>query len=136
MSAAPFAIAIEGGPGACSSESVANAGLARVGEAARNIVDGPLSTGVRGMPTYPWLRRERGARRKEKLVVVSGWCGRREPRRSSHGRYRLSLRRARGSAPRPKLTLGSARRSLLKDGVALRRRSSGDRFARSPVIKR
>ena len=65
----------EGGHGARSSESVANAERARIGEATRDIVDGRFSSRTRGMPTCPWLRRERGARRRENLAIVRGGAG-------------------------------------------------------------
>src|ERR1035438_3615738 len=81
---------------------------ARVGEATREIDDGPLSSRVRGMPTCPWLRRERGqgARRNwlSSEVVRAQRVKAIEPRP-----LQIVLAPRGGSAPRPNPTLGTAR---------------------------
>ena len=59
----------------CSSGSIANAGL-RASARRRAILLMALSLlESGGMPTCPWLRRERGARRRENLAIVRGGAG-------------------------------------------------------------
>ena len=58
---------------------------ARVGETTRDIVDGPFSTRVRGHAHMPLASPRTGGKAQGESGYRQGWCGRREPKRSSLG---------------------------------------------------